>query len=140
MKNGRARQLRAVRDAAAAHGEEHVDVFVAADSGRAVYCRMPRIGFNAAHFKKRQTGGFDLIQDGSIERRCFQPLAPVDEQNPAAVLREFGAQFLNLIVSKIDMSGDTVFKIRIGHDVFLLFKGLLCYHEENTRPVSGKNV
>jgi len=38
------------------------------------------------------------------------------------------------------MSGDTVFKIRIGHDVFLLFKGLLCYHEENTRPVSGKNV
>ena len=91
---------------------------------------MPRIGFNAAHFKKRQTGGFDLIQDGSIERRCFQPLAPVDEQNPAAVLREFGAQFLNLIVSKIDMCGDPVFKIRVGHDVFLLFKGLLCYHEE----------
>lgn len=47
VKNGGTCQLRAVCDAAAAHGGEHVYVFVPADSARAVYCRMPRIGFHA---------------------------------------------------------------------------------------------
>ena len=81
---------------------------------------MPRVGFHASHFKKCQTGGFDLFQDGGIERRRFQPLAPVDEQNAAAVLRELSTQFLNLIVSR-----NVVFEIRVVHEVFLLSKGLL---------------
>ena len=99
MKNSGTCQLRAVCDAAAAHGKEHVYVFVPADSGRAVYCR--------------------------IERRRFQPLAPVDEQNAAAVLRELSTQFLNLIVSEINVSRNVVFEIRVVHEVFLLSKGLL---------------
>ena len=125
VKNSGACQLRAVCDAAAAHGEEHVYVFVPADSGSAVYCRMPRVGFHAAHFKKRQTGGFDLFQDGGIERRRFQPLAPVDEQNAAAVLRELSTQFLNLVVFEKNVSRNVVFEIRVVHEVFLLSKGLL---------------